>query len=390
MIGTNPRENSPRIMITAGEPSGDLLGAGLAGALLAKRPDAVLLGMGGPAMAEAGVRLVQDSAAVSVVGLFEVLSHLPAIRAAMDRLKQVILEEKPDILVPVDFPDFNLRLAKWAARRGVRVVYYVSPQVWAWRRRRVHAIRKIVDRMLVLFPFETGFYEDAGVPVTFVGHPVAERVPAAGNSDKLRTVLAGVGLNPEGTTVALLPGSRTGEVDRILPFMLDGARILSELHPELQFLVSSAPSLPAGKIEQVVAEAGLDRVVVHTGDFPEVLRGCVAGVVASGTASLEAAMTGLPLVVVYRMNSLSYLLGRLLVKVDHIAMPNLVAGERVLQELVQGDCNGPAIAAALTPLLENRQKRESVQAALAGIRGRLEGRQSYARAADAVLSHWVP
>ncbi len=390
MAVTSSLEKYPRIMITAGEASGDLLGAGLASAILARQPQAVLFGMGGAAMAGAGVRLVQDSAAVSVVGLFEVLSHLPVIREAMERLKQTILDEKPDILVPVDFPDFNLRLATWAASRGVRVVYYVSPQVWAWRRRRVHAIRKIVDRMLVLFPFEARFYEEAGVPVTFVGHPVAERVPVEGDPHLLRSVLAGAGLSRSAPTIALLPGSRTGEVDRILPFMLDGAKILAAANSDLQFLVSSAPSLPAGRIEQVVSAAGLKRAVVHTGDFPEVLRGCRAGVVASGTATLEAAMTGLPMVVVYRMNLFSHLLGRMLVHVDHVAMPNLVAGERVLPELIQGDCNGSAIAAAITPLIEDCHRRDSMQEALRGIRGKLEGDQAYARAAAAVLTHWVP
>jgi len=383
-------ERPPRIMITAGETSGDLLGAGLAAAIRSVRPDAELFGMGGEAMAGAGVRLVQDSAPVSVVGIVEVLSHLSDIRAAMARLKAVIDEEKPDILVPVDFPDFNLRLATYARSRGVRVVYFVSPQVWAWRKGRVHQIRRIVDHMLVLLPFEEPFYREAGVPVTFVGHPVAERVPAAGSDELLESILDHAGLSPDAPTVALVPGSRKSEVGRILPAMLGAARLLSRERPELQFLISRAPGIEAGWFEGQLAAAAVPRLVAHGGSFPELLRGCRAGVVASGTACLEAAMTGLPMVVVYRMNLVSYLLGRLLVQIDHIAMPNLVAGRAVLPELVQGECRPDRIAEELSRLLDSPDQAAEMRSALLAIRDQLQGQGAYPRAAEAVLNHWNP
>ncbi len=383
-------DRPPRIMITAGETSGDLLGAGLAGAIREIAGDAELLGMGGEAMARAGVRLVQDFQPVSVVGLVEVLAHLPKIRAAMERLRAVIREEKPDILVPVDFPDFNLRLASYARSLGVRVVYFVSPQVWAWRKRRIRKIRKIVDHMLVLLPFEASFYEREQVPVTFVGHPVVERVPEDGNGELLVRVLQEGGLDPAGPTVALVPGSRRGEVGRILPALLGAARRLKRKRPDLQFLLSRAPGIDPDWLARYTSGSGVKGLVVHSGRFPEVLRGCRAGVVASGTATLEAAMTGLPMVVVYRMNLLSYLLGKLMVKVDHVAMPNLVAGRRVLPELVQGDCTAERIAAELEDLMDSPERSSEIRTALSGIRNRLQGEGAYRRAAEAVLNHWNP
>jgi len=203
---------APRIVLSAGEASGDRLGAGLAHALRRRHPEIELLGMGGPQMAEAGVRLVQDASEVAVVGIQEVLAHLPAIRRAMRSLETVLRDERPDLLVPIDFPDFNLRLAARARRAGVDVVYFVSPQVWAWRRGRVHGIRRLVRQMLVLFPFEVDFYERAGVPVTFVGHPLAEAPPEPRSREELCTA---AGLDPERETIALVPGSRRSEVSRL-------------------------------------------------------------------------------------------------------------------------------------------------------------------------------
>jgi lipid-A-disaccharide synthase len=375
-------------MITAGEASGDLLGAGLAGAIREIRSDAELIGMGGDAMAGAGVRLLQDYRPVSVVGIVEVLGRLPEIRAAMNRLKAAIREQKPDILVPVDFPDFNLRLASYASSLGVKVVYFVSPQVWAWRRRRVRRIREIVDHMLVLFPFEESFYRQEKVPVTFVGHPVVERVPASGESELLQQVLVDGGLDPAGPTVALVPGSRRAEVGRILPPVLGAARLLKVRRPDLQFLLCRAGGIDPEWLVSQVNRYGVEDLVIHDRSFPEPLRGCLAGVVASGTATLEAAMTGLPMVVVYRMNGLSYLLGKMLVQVDHVAMPNLVAERRILPELVQEECTADRIADELEQILESPERAAGVRDALLGIRSLLHGQGAYQRAAEVVLNHW--
>jgi len=369
-------------MITAGEASGDRLGAGLARALLARRPDLQLVGMGGERMSEAGVEILQDASTIAVVGIFEVLAHLPAIRGAMALLEKNLDDARPDLLVPIDFPDFNLRLAARARKRDVDVVYFVSPQVWAWRKRRVHTIRKLVRRMLVLFPFETGFYRDAGVPVTFVGHPIAEEPPAAAPDEELRTR---IGLDPRHRTVALMPGSRRIEIERLLPTMLAAARRLEVGRDDLQFLIPTAPGVTHEDLRRYLVSDAPQQVHFHAGDFPRVLALCEAGVVASGTASLEAAASGLPVVVVYRVSTLSYMVGRALVRLENIALPNLVAGRRVVPELIQGECTPEAIESRLAVWLDDPQESARVRSELREIRRTLGGPGLYDRAAEAIL-----
>ncbi len=371
-----------RVLISAGEASGDRLGAGLAEALLRRRPDLELVGMGGARMERAGVELVQDSEEVAVVGIVEVLSHLPAIRKAMERLRRSIVESPPDLVVPIDFPDFNLRLAAAARRAGVGVVYFVSPQIWAWRRGRLRKIRELVRRMLVLFPFETEFYEFSDVPVTFVGHPVADRTTEQSAED-LRLL---VGAEAGRRVVALMPGSRAGEIRRHLPPMLDAARRLADRDPQLQFLITAAPGADRVGIERAAADSGLESIVIHQGDFPEILKICEAGVVASGTASLEAAVTGLPIVVIYRVNPISYAIGRMLVRLQDVALPNLVAGSRVVPELIQGECNGERIAAELSEYLDDPEKAGRIREQLGKIKGQLGGPGVFERAADALIA----
>ncbi len=369
-----------KILISAGEASGDRLGAGLARALRARRPDIELLGMGGDEMAEAGVRLVQHASEVAVVGIVEVLAHLPAIRAAMAKLEETLRRERPDLLVPVDFPDFNLRLAARARRVGVPVVYFVSPQVWAWRRGRVRHIRDLVRRMLVLFPFEVVFYEAEGVPVTFVGHPAVEDV-----GDER------IGIDTERPVVALLPGSRQGEVARLLPPLLEAARILHEPRPALRFVIPRARTLPLGLLEDRIRERGLEDVVrVHSGDYPAILRACAAACVASGTATLDAALARVPMVVVYRMRPLTYALGRHLVRVEHIALPNIVVGRRVVPELVQNECTPDRIAREVERYLDEPARANEVRRALAEVQERLGPPGAYDRAAEGILREIEP
>ncbi|HEX5044852.1 MAG TPA: lipid-A-disaccharide synthase [Candidatus Polarisedimenticolaceae bacterium] len=372
----------PRILLSAGEASGDRLGAGLARALRRLRPDVELSGMGGSEMAEAGVRLVQDASEVAVVGVLEVLSRLPQLRAAMARLTSA-LDAGPDLLVPIDFPDFNLRLAGEAARRGVPVVYFVSPQVWAWRRGRVRGIRRRVARMLVLFPFEVPFYAQAGVPVTFVGHPMAG-TPEVG-AEVTRALAERLGLSPAARRLILLPGSRPGEVARLLPRMLAAAGELRRTRPDLEVLLPLAQGLDAGEITRQVAASEVPATRVHRGDYPAVLTLGTAGIAASGTATLDAALAGLPVAVVYAVQPLTYLLGRLLVRVDHIALPNLVLGRRLLPELVQGAFTPAAAAGAVAPWLDAPPAREEVRAGLREVRARLGESGALDRAAAAIL-----
>lgn len=370
-----------RILISAGEASGDRLGAGLARALRALRPDVALSGMGGDEMAEAGVRLVQHASEVAVVGFVEVIKHLPTIRRAMGRLEDALSSERPDLVVPIDFPDFNLRLAARAKAAGVPVVYYVSPQVWAWRRGRVRTIRALVRRMLVLFPFETAFYAAEGVPATFVGHPAAAARPRATRTD----LLPRLGLDAGRPVVALLPGSRVGEAGRLFPLLLKAARQVAATHPAVQFVVPRARTIPVGVLEGLAASASVPGLIIRDGAYPGLLEVADAGAVASGTATLDAAMAGLPFVAVYRMQALSFLIARALVRVDHIALPNLVAGGRLVPELVQDACTPEAIADALRGFLDDPAKAQALRLDLGGIRERLLGDGAFERAARAVL-----
>jgi lipid-A-disaccharide synthase len=285
--------------------------------------------------------------------------------------------------VPIDFPDFNFILSSKARHRDVPVVYFVSPQVWAWRRGRVKKIRRMVRRILVLFPFEVPFYADAGVPVSFVGHPVVERSLSSRSPEELRQA---IGFDPDETVVALAPGSRRAEIDYLLPVLLEAAAVLRRERPELKFLIPQASGVPRELLERYINASGLGGCRIHKGEFPDILRACAAGAVASGTASLEAAMVGLPMVVVYRVRQLSYTIGRALVRVDHIALPNLVAGRRVVPELVQRACTPEAVAGQLAEFLDRPESAAAVREGLIEVRRELGSPGVFERAADAVLS----
>ncbi len=370
-----------KIMISAGEASGDRLGAGLARSLSRLHPGVEILGMGGDEMADAGVRLVQHASEVAVVGFVEVIKHLPTIRRAMGRLETAVRNERPDILVPIDFPDFNLRFAARVHPAGVPIVYYVSPQVWAWRRGRVRTMRALLRRMLVLFPFESAFYEAEGVPATFVGHPAAASRARASRE----ALLPRVGLDPSRPVVALLPGSRAGEAGRLFPIQLAAARELRLSHPSVQFVVPKARTIPEGFLQGLAARGGLSDLAMCDGEYPGILEVANAGAVASGTATLDAALAGLPFVAVYRMQFLSYLIARSLVRVNHIALPNLVAGARIVPELVQGACTPAAIAEALRAFLDDPSRALALRAGLSDVRAQLCGDGAFDRAAEAVL-----
>ena len=370
-----------KIMLSAGEASGDRLGAGLARALSRLHPGVELVGMGGDEMAEAGVRLVRHASDVAVVGFVEVIRHLPTIRRAMASLDTVLRDERPDVFVPIDFPDFNLRLAAKAKAVEVPVVYYVSPQVWAWRKGRVRAMRRFVRRMLVLFPFESAFYEVEGVPSTFVGHPAASERARAARGE----LLPRLGLDPGRSVVALLPGSRVGEAGRLLPILLEAAEVLRRTHPSAQFALPRAKTIPAEFLEGFIARAAVKDIVVTGDAYPGILEVSDAAAVASGTATLDAALAGLPFVAVYTMQPVSYLIAKLLVRVDHIALPNLVAGRRIVPELVQGACTPSSVARSIAAFLDDPGKAEALRSGLSGVRAALHGDGAFDRAAAAVL-----
>jgi lipid-A-disaccharide synthase len=368
----------PRLLISCGEASGDLYGAELVRHLRQRLPDLEVAGLGGDRLQGQGASLIAHVRDLAVVGLLEVVSHLRHLRSVFRRVLEDADRQRPDVAVLVDYPDFNLRLARALHRRGIPVVYYVSPQVWAWRRGRLKAIRDTVARMLVIFPFEESLYQEARVPVTFVGHPLVSLVqPAADPAAFLREI----GLDAERPVVALLPGSRAKEVAHNLPPIAASLDVLAAARPDLQFLMAVAPSLDPEVVRQGLGNRTV--TIVHDRTH-EALSAATAAVVASGTATVEAALLGAPMVVVYRLSAWTYRLGRRFVRVPYYAMVNLIAGRRVVPELIQSDFTPDRVAAELLPLLEETAARRTMQAGLSEVREKLGGIGASGRAADAV------
>jgi len=368
-----------RMLVSCGEPSGDLYAAELVRELSSRSPGLQTFGIGGERLRAQGTELFADLADLAVVGLFEVLRHLGRLRSIFRRLLQEAERRRPDVAVLVDYAEFNHRLGWRLHALGIPVIYYISPQLWAWRRGRIHGIRRTARRMLVIFPFEEELYRAAGVPVSFVGHPLVDFVrPQADRSG----FLTEHGLDPARPVVALLPGSRPAEVDHNLPDLLSSAERLVEQHPELQFVLAAAPSLDPEPLRAQL-KSGLVRMVY--GRTQEALAAARVALVASGTATVETALIGTPMVVVYRLGALTYLLGRPLVRVPHVAMVNLIAGRRLVPELIQGDFRPARVAAEASVLVGDTPQRAQMLSGLAEVRERLGGPGASARAACAVL-----
>jgi lipid-A-disaccharide synthase len=368
-----------RVVLVAGEASGDLQGALLARALYARDPGIEISGVGGEAMAAAGVRLVFRSEEMAVTGLWEVLAHLPRLKRILDRLSGWLRTEPPDVLVPIDYPDFNLRLAARAHAIGIPIVYYISPQVWAWRRGRLRTVAKLVRRMLVIFPFEEQIYRDQGVPVTYVGHPLVDRVRPSATRESLR---ARMRIGDRDLLVGLLPGSRHSEIQRILPAMLEAKRRLAG-RSDLRWALALAPGLRA---DSLLDHGQLpEDLSALSGETYDLMAASDLLVTASGTATTEAALLGTPMIVVYRMHPITWELARRIVRVPHIAMANLLAGRRLVPELLQGDVNGRRLAIEIERLLDDPGTRERTRAALLEATARLGPGGAPERAAAAIL-----
>jgi lipid-A-disaccharide synthase len=344
----------PRLLISCGEASGDLYGAELVRHLREQVPGLDTFGLGGDRLQAEGASLLAHVRDLAVVGLLEVVSHLRDLRAVFRRVVDEAERGRPDAAVLVDYPDFNLRLARALHRRGIPVIYYVSPQLWAWRRGRIHDIRESVARMLVIFPFEEALYRDAGVPVSFVGHPLVSLVHPPADPVTLRREL---GLDPDRPVVALLPGSRAKEVAHNLPPMAESVDALAAARPGLQFVAAVAASLDPALIRRGLG----DRPVTIAHDRTHAaLSAATAAIVASGTATVEAALLGAPMVVVYRLSPWTYRLGRRFVRVPYYAMVNLIGGRRVVPELIQGDFTADRVLAEIVPLLDDTETRRQM------------------------------
>ncbi len=354
-------------MIVAGEASGDLHGSNLVKEALRANPALAFIGMGGAKMREAGVSILVDSAETAVVGLVEVISHFGAIYRAFSTLRKILTTDPPDLLILIDFPDFNLRLAREAKKAGVKVLYYISPQVWAWRVGRVKKIARLVDQMAVVFPFEVPFYEKERVKVSFVGHPL---VDIANPTMTRPGAQAAFGLDPARRTIGLFPGSRKGEISNLSGTIVEAARLLRKHFPDVQFILPLASSLATGDIAPFLEASDLD-IRVGEGRTYDVIQACDAIITVSGTVTLEIALMGVPMVIIYRVSPFTYAVGKRLIRVDHIALCNIVAGERVVRELVQDDAEPAWIAAEIARILTDNDYNGEMRGKLLKIRGML-------------------
>jgi lipid-A-disaccharide synthase len=369
-----------RIMIVAGEASGDLHAAKLVRALREAAPDHSIqfFGAAGPRMREEGVEPIVVSDELTIVGLLEIGRALPIFFRALPSLKRAAADRKPDVAVLVDFPDFNLKLAKALKKRGVKIVYYISPQLWAWRSYRVRSIKKYVDLLITILPFEKDWYRSKGVTnVEYVGSPLATEVRS--NSTK-EGFCQRHGLDPQQPIIALLPGSRSKEISRILPVMVDAMAEMTALKPEIQFIIAAANCDAEARIQAVVEK----QVKVIAGETYDILNAADAAAVTSGTATLETAIIGTPLAIVYKTSALNYKLLRPLISVEHFGLVNLIAGKRIAKELIQNEFTPESLSTELARLLKPAENEIACKD-LAGAVEKLGHGGASMRAAKAIL-----
>jgi lipid-A-disaccharide synthase len=341
-------------MIIAGEASGDLHGAKLVNEILPVIPNLEISGMGSHSMKKAGVNLLADISQYSVCGFVEVLGYLPKLYSLFKKIKKQLIEQAPDLLILIDYPTFNLRLAKVAAKHNIKVLYYISPQIWAWHTSRVKKIRKCVNQMAVIFPFESDFYRKNSVPVKYVGHPLVGLVTASENKSEIKNQYD---LNAQDIIVGLLPGSRNNEIKYILPTLVKSAQLLHQHNSKIKFLLPLADTLSESELRPFFEE---HRSIIKlvTQNRYDAMSICDVVIVASGTATLELALLGVPMVVVYKANSLSFQLAKRLVKIPHVGLCNIVAGKKIAEELLQENASAENIKTETLRLIEDQNYRE--------------------------------
>lgn len=357
----------PLVMLSAGEASGDQHAASLFLELKKLVPELRGIGMGGAKMREAGVDIRYDSTAIAVIGATEVIKHYGEIKRVLGQMQRIVRDERPDLLICVDYKEFNFRLARAAKAAGIKVLFYVSPQVWAWRPGRVKQYGEAVDHMAVIFPFEVPFYETHQIPVTYVGHPLAGKVrPSIQKSEALEEF----GLAGDGPVIGLLPGSRGNEIKRLLPAILDAVQRLTRQFPSARFVLSQAPSVDDSLL-QTLLEACPVPVKAIKGRQYDVLQCCDAVITVSGTATLEVALSGVPMAIIYKVTPITYQLGRWLINIPFIGLPNILAGKSIVREFIQKEANGEAIAREITRILQDRDYAEVMRQDLREVSTRL-------------------
>ncbi len=335
-------------MLIAGEASGDLHGANLIHELKQRLPAIELKGMGGVNMAQAGMELIADIADYSVCGFVEIIGHLPRLFSLFKKIKTELELFRPDLLVLIDYPSFNLRLAKIASRLNLKILYYISPQLWAWHTSRISLIKKYITVMGVIFPFEADFYGKHNVPVKYVGHPLVGKVRPTLLPQQIKNHYQ---ISDQSIVIGLLPGSRANELKYILPTLLTAAEYLQQKNPKLQFLLPVANTLKLESIKTLLSHRAAN-IQLITEDRYDAMSICDAVVAASGTVTLELALLGIPMVVVYKANAISFAIAKRVVKIPHISLCNIVAGEKIVEELIQADASPERICFELTRLIE--------------------------------------
>jgi lipid-A-disaccharide synthase len=373
---------SKKILLVAGEVSGDLHGSHLVEALQRIEPEIQFFGVGGEGLKGRGMKLLYPAQSLSVVGITEVFVKLRTVLKALRGLKGSLEREKPDLIILIDFPEFNLRLAKIARRRGIPVVYYISPQIWAWRPQRIKLIARVVKKMIVLFPFEVPLYETAGVDVEWVGHPLLDIVKPTLPKEK---AFREFGLDPKRRTVGLLPGSRIHEIERLLPPLLASTHLLQKEIPDLQFVIPLAPGISRTILSSQMKNISFPVKVVE-GFTYDVMNLSELLIMASGTATLEGAILGKPMIIVYKVSLPSYWVGRALIRVDHIGLVNLVAEREIAPELIQKDVNPERIADEASRILRDPILSRKMAESMDEVRQKLGEPGAAQRAAQIVSS----
>ena len=368
-------------MIIAGEASGDIHAAKLVREVKQKNPDIDFYGTGGASMRQAGVNTLVDSSVLAVVGLFEVLAHWNTISGALKDMQHRLRTDPPDLLVLVDYPDFNLRLAKTAKECGVKVLFYISPQVWAWRQKRVFKIKKLVDMMAVVFPFEETFYKKYDVPVRFVGHPLVDEVHASSDTASLKKEFL---LDDDKPVVGLFPGSRQSEIKRLLPIIVESAQQIAQQKPNAQFVIPIASTLKEEDILPYFDGIELDmRVISHRAH--DIMDICDVVITVSGTVTLELALMKTPMVVINKISKLSYFFVSRMLKIEHIALCNIVADKRVVPELIQNDAEADKISGKIIGLLDNDIEKNTIIKDLNKIKEKLSNEESKTELSELLL-----
>jgi lipid-A-disaccharide synthase len=359
--------SSFKICFSAGESSGDSHTANLYLELKKNFPKLNAIGMGGAKMSQAGISICFDSSKIAVIGAVEVIKHYFEIRRALKTMQHLLLNERPDLLICVDYKEFNYQLAKFAKKNGIKVLFYVSPQVWAWRKNRVKKYGAVIDMMAVIFPFETAYYEAKNVPVRYVGHPSIDKVVP--NFSKLQAT-KNFALNPNAPIIGLVAGSRVNEIKRLLPVMLESAQKLKSDFPNVQFILPQADSLSDSLIQNYLNRANVNVTVIKNQPY-DVMQCCDAIMTCSGTATLEIALLGIPMVICYRLNSLTYFLGKLLVKTRFIGLPNIIFGESIVRELIQHEATAQNLTTEIKRFLTDKEAAQNCRADLEIVREKL-------------------